>query len=220
MIYQVADGVLLNEDEETGSWMYSTRWGDIRDVYAFIGSLVVRLFRFAHEIEVDELRRDAFTALYLAMRDYDGERPIGEYASCYVCRAVRAYIEQNGAMDVGQTYALVKTRTQVIEARWWPKEVAFCSLPFDAEMLPAWPDSDGHSAFWEAAEDAARATGKPDAYWLAAKVGVTGAVDGKECKALFGSPYRTMHDRLQRMGRAMVDVWTLEEAIAAYEDCR
>lgn len=218
MIYEVAHGVLLNEDEETGVWTYSTQWGDIRDVYAFIGALVVRLFRFAHGIEVDELRREAFTALYLAMREYDGGRPIGEYASCHVCRAARAYVEQNGAMNVGQAYALVKTHANIIELRWWPKEVPFCACSESVQYLPAWPDGDGHSAFWEAAEDAARKTGKPEAMWLAARLMVTGTVDGKDYRMLFGSPYRTMHDRMQRMCHAMSKTWTLEDARALYED--
>ncbi len=137
MIYRLNPDVALFHDEDVNVWRYVTRWGEIRDVYGFIGSIAMHRCRFDHGVPAQALKDDAFSALYLAMCDYRGERPVGEYASTHVCRALRAFIEENGDLRLGQPFMLVLTKRRCVEIPWQPREIPASLLSEETDILDA-----------------------------------------------------------------------------------
>ncbi len=137
MVYRLNADVALFHDEDANVWRYVTRWGDIRDVYGFIGSIAVHRCRFGHGLAMQALKDDAFSALYLAMHEYGGDRPVGEYASTHVCRALRAFIEANGDLRPGQSVMLVLTKLRVVEIPWQPRELPASLLNEETDFLDA-----------------------------------------------------------------------------------
>lgn len=212
--HRLRDGVHLVQ--AGGIFAYVTRWGNVRDVYAFLGS-IARAF-FDHGIPYDELKDEAFNALFVAMSEYDGTRPVAEYAGYHVFRAIREYVEMVGQCEDLQPFALNRApRTFYLRfARHFiPARALNCSLDYLAQKhWQAGQDVlSNTSAFWEKAESVALSlSGKASRNWEIVKACVSG-VPYCELAEEHGVGESTICYAYRQTARRMAEHWNAEEAI-------
>lgn len=211
--HRLSDGVHLAHADDI--YAYITRWGNIRDVYAFLGG-IARQF-FDHGIPFDELKDEAFNALFVAMHEYDGTRPVAEYASYHTFKAMREYVEIAGKCVDLQPFALMRSpRTFYLRfARHFvPARSLNCSLDYLASKhwqagQDVWSNT---SNFWEAAERIALSlTGKTARNWEIVKACVSG-VPYRDLSIEYGIGESTICSAYKRTAARMAELWDAKEA--------
>jgi hypothetical protein len=213
--HRLRDGVHLVCVENVFS--YITRWGNIRDVYALIGS-IVRQF-FDHGISIDELKSEAFQALYIAMYEYDGGRAICEYTSYHIFRATRRYIECVGQLENEQPFCIMVRPRQFLlrfHLNLVPERAFNCSLDYLAyKNTIASTHRADTSSFWDKAEQIALSlNGKTERNWEIVKSAVSRVPyrDIRKWHSLKSQGLVTQ--TMKNTARRMAPHWNYEEARA------
>jgi len=216
--FTVADGI----------YSYVTRWGNVRDVAAFVGAIESKYFYRNYNLDREDVKAEAFSALYLAMVDYCGQRPVGSYASYHVFRAMRSYIRTVGELRYGQRFGQSKSSampSRIFELRYEPRIIPERALASSLEKIAARdelydaepPDT---SDLWRRAEAIALATcgknNERDWQWLKSRASL---ITLRELAAEGGVANSTVHMAVQRLCRRMAQMWPREELLIYQRIC-
>lgn len=214
MIHRLSIDVCLVELD--GIYSYITRWGNIRDVFAYIGKCESANFYRIHGIDRENIKETAFNDLFVAMTEYDGSRAIGEFAGYHVFRSIREHIKLFGNLDEGEAFGIMK-KPRVFELRYWPRYVPEHSLPCSLDWLALkhcqeQPTKKDTSAFWEKATSIALGlTGKSARNWEIVKARMSSidcSVLAKEHSIIVSTISQTVKNTCRRMRTQ----WEYEDA--------